>query len=135
METVLKTLVGIGAGIASFLWGGWSAALGSLLFFVATDYVTGVVAAAKEGQLSSQVGVYGIARKVGVFAIVALAHMVDQQLGDGHMFRDGTVAFYLANEALSIIENAGRIGVPIPPKVQEMIETLRRKGEKKNENQ
>lgn len=131
MEFKWSVLVATAGGAASFLWGGWSAALGSLLFFVATDYVTGVVAAAKEGQLSSQVGVYGIARKVGVFAIVALAHMVDQQLGDGHMFRDGTVAFYLANEALSIIENAGRIGVPIPPKVKETIQVLRGKDDKK----
>lgn len=133
METLIKLAVGFGAGTASFLWGGWSSALQTLLVFVAIDYVTGFAAAAKKGSLTSRVGMVGITRKVGIFAIVAVAHMIDQHFGDSHMFRDGTVAFYLANEALSIVENAGRIGVPIPPKVQEMIEVLNGKGDRKDE--
>lgn len=129
VENLIKIWVGVGGGVASFLWGGWSAALGTLFVFALVDYVTGVAAAAREKKLNSEVGFWGIPRKVMIFAIVALAHMVDQQLGDGSLFRDGTVAFYLANEALSILENAGRIGVPIPPKIQQAIEVLRGKGD------
>src|SRR4051812_31852438 len=118
METTFKLIVAIGGAAASFLWGGWSTALQTLLLFVALDYLTGVAAAFKEGRLASHIGFQGITMKVGIFAIVAVAHQVDAMLGDGHIFRDGTVMFYIANEALSIIENAGRMGLPIPPKIQ-----------------
>jgi toxin secretion/phage lysis holin len=129
VETAIKLAIGVGGATASFLWGGWSLALQTLFVFVVIDYVTGFVAAAKEGKLNSEVGLWGISRKVMIFGIVAVAHIFDQQLGDGHLFRDGTVAFYLANEAVSIIENSGRIGVPIPPKIQQAVEVLRGKGE------
>jgi toxin secretion/phage lysis holin len=94
---------------------------------VALDYLTGVATAFKEGKLASRIGFQGITMKVGIFAIVAVAHQVDAMLGDGHIFRDGTVMFYIANEALSIIENAGRMGLPIPPKIQQAVEILRGK--------
>jgi len=126
-EMYLKVFVGAAGAVASFLWGGWSTALQTLLLFVALDYLTGFLAAGKEGKLSSRVGFQGIAMKVGIFAIVAVAHQVDTMLGDGHIFRDGTVMFYIANEALSIIENAGRMGLPIPPKIQQAVEILRGK--------
>jgi len=127
METTFKLFVAMGGAAASFLWGGWSASLKTLLLFVAIDYLTGFLAAGKEGKLSSRVGFQGIAMKVGIFAIVAVAHQVDVMLGDGHIFRDGTVTFYVANEALSIIENAGRLGLPIPPRIQQAVEILRGK--------
>ncbi|MBN2910763.1 phage holin family protein [Polycladomyces sp. WAk] len=127
METTFKLIVAIGGAAASFLWGGWSTALQTLLLFVALDYLTGFLAAGKEGKLSSRIGFQGITMKVGIFAIVAVAHQVDAMLGDGHIFRDGATAFYIANEALSIIENAGRMGLPIPPKIQQAVEILRGK--------
>lgn len=132
MENMLKMALAIGGGIASFLFGGWSAGLQTLLVFVAIDYLTGVVAAGKEGQLSSNVGMKGIAKKVMIFFVVAVAHQVDLLLGDGHVFRDAAATFYIANEAISILENAGRIGVPIPEKIHQAIETL--KGREKNKN-
>lgn len=132
MENAIKWIAAIGGGIASFLFGGWSVALQTLLIFVAIDYLTGVIAAGKEGKLSSNVGLKGIAKKVMIFFVVAVAHQVDILLGDGHVFRDAAATFYIANEAISILENAGRIGIPIPEKIYQAIEVL--KGREKNKN-
>ena len=102
--------------------------LNILLAFVIIDYVTGIGAAAKEGSLNSSVGYWGIAKKVSIFAIVAVAHLVDTALGDAHIFRDMAVFFYLANELLSLLENAGRLGAPVPPGLQKAVEVLKGKG-------
>ena len=99
-----------------------------LLTFVVLDYITGVAAAGKEGKLSSNVGLWGIAKKIMIFGIVAIAHLVDTALGDAHLFRDAAIFFYLANELLSVTENLGRIGVPIPGAIQRAVEVLRGKG-------
>lgn len=127
MENIIKASIAIGGGIASFLFGGWSQALQALLLFIAVDYITGVIAAGKEGKLSSDAGLKGIARKVMIFFVVAVAHQVDLLLGYGHVFRDAAVTFYVVNEAISILENAGRMGVPIPDRIQQAIEILKGK--------
>jgi len=129
METFIKSLVGVAGAAASYLFGGWSSLLSILLTFVVLDYVSGVLAAAKEGKLRSDVGLWGIAKKVMIFAIVAVAHLVDTALGESHLFRDAAIFFYLANELLSLTENAGRLGAPIPPLVTKAVEVLRSKGE------
>lgn len=128
MDKVFKTLVTAGGAVASYLYGGWSALLGVLLVFVVADYVTGMVAAGIEGRLSSSIGFRGIARKLAIFLLVAMAHLADTALGQNHMIRDATIFFYMGNELLSIIENAGRIGVPIPPLITQAVEILRGKG-------
>lgn len=128
MEQLFKTITAVAGGAASYLWGGWSAILQALLLFVAVDYFTGIMAAGKQGKLSSQVGFWGIFSKVSIFLVVAVAHMVDQVLGDGHMFRDSAITFYLCNEGLSILENAGKLNAPIPDFLKRAIEAL--KGDK-----
>jgi len=129
VENWVKPVVAVSGAAASYLFGGWSSLLSILLTFVVLDYVTGFAAAAKEGRLNSEVGLWGIARKVAIFAVVAVAHLVDSALGDAHLFRDAAVFFYLANELLSITENLGRVGAPIPPAVQRAVEILRGKSE------
>jgi toxin secretion/phage lysis holin len=119
-ENIFKTICGIGGALASYLFGGWSAVLGVLLAFV----VAGVIAGAVEGKLSSQIGMKGIAKKVMIFLIVAVAHLADTAVGMGNIFRDAAIFFYIANELLSILENAGRIGVPIPSAIQKAVEIL-----------
>lgn len=128
-ENVFKAICGIGGALASYLFGGWSALLGILLAFVAIDYITGVIAAGIEGKLNSSIGWKGIAKKVGIFVIVAVANLVDRALGDAHIFRDATIFFYLANELLSIIENVGRFGLPMPEVLQKAVAILKSKGE------
>jgi toxin secretion/phage lysis holin len=129
MENLFKTAVAVGGAAASYLFGGWSTLLGVLLTFVVIDYVSGVIAAGAEGKLKSKVGLIGIARKVFIFAMVAIAHLVDSALGDQHVLRDATIFFYLANELLSIIENAGRVGLPVPTPIQKAVEVLKGKGD------
>ncbi|WP_153124693.1 phage holin family protein [Peribacillus tepidiphilus] len=133
MEIIKYISAGIGAGI-SFVFGGWHTLLSILLAFVILDYVSGFIAAGIEGKLNSSVGMKGIAKKVAVFFVVAVAHMMDVALGyDGHILRDATIFFFLANEALSILENVGRIGVPIPSALQKAVDILsdKSKGEDK----
>jgi len=129
MENWFKPVVAVSGAVASYLFGGWSSLLSILLTFVVLDYLSGIAAAAKEGKLRSDIGLWGIARKVAIFAVVAVAHLVDSTLGDAHLFRDAAVFFYLANELLSITENLGRVGAPIPPTVQRAVEILRGKSE------
>lgn len=128
MDNVFKVIIAVGGSAASFLFGGWSSLLNILLAFVVIDYVSGVAAAAQEGKLSSRIGGWGIAKKVMIFAIVAVAHLVDTALGDAHLFRDAAIFFYLSNELLSLLENAGRLGAPIPPGLQKAIAILQGKG-------
>lgn len=133
MENGVKALIGVAGAAASFLFGGWSAALWTLLFFVGADIVTGLWAAGTEKGLSSASGKAGLKGKATIFIFVAMAHLFDQfVVGGGHVARDGTITFYVVNEALSIIENAGRMGVPIPEVLRERIEVLKGKG---NENE
>src|SRR5690606_31303832 len=130
LENLYKSIVAIGGAAASYLFGGWSALLSILLTFVVLDYITGFLAAAKEVKLNSEVGLWGIPKKVAISFVVAVAHALDTVLGDAHFFRDAAIFFYLANELLSITENTGRLGVPIPTAIQRAVEVLRGKGEK-----
>lgn len=130
MENVIKYISAVFGAVISFAFGGWSTLLSILLAFVVIDYVSGFVAAGIEGKLNSSNGMRGIAKKVAVFFVVAVAHMMDVALGyDGHILRDATIFFFLANEALSILENAGRIGVPVPGALKKAIDILNEKSE------
>jgi toxin secretion/phage lysis holin len=130
-DITFKSAVAAGGAAISYFYGGWSALLQVLLAFVIIDYVTGVMASAIEGKLNSAVGAKGIAKKVLIFVIVAIAHLVDTSLGEAHVFRDATIFFYLANELLSILENAGRVGLPIPPMISKAVQVLQGKGDAK----
>jgi toxin secretion/phage lysis holin len=121
--------VGIG-GAVGYLWGGWSQLLSILLTFVVIDYITGILAAGKEGKVSSSVGFRSIPKKIMIFLLVAVGHLIDQTIGDSHMFRDAVIFFFLSNELISILENAGRIGVPIPSILNKAVEVLKTKGDK-----
>jgi len=128
-KDIFRYIVAIGGSLVTYLFGGWSTVIQILVAFVVIDYVTGVLAAAISGKLNSNIGLKGIAKKVGVFVIVAVANLVDKALGDAHVFRDATIFFYLANELLSVIENVGRFGLPMPEVLQKAIEVLKGKGE------
>ncbi|MEY8748642.1 holin family protein [Bacillales bacterium AN1005] len=133
VENVGKWALAAGSWLVSYLFGGWSGVLGVLLFFVLLDYLTGIAAAASTGQLKSKIGLVGIARKVFIFAMVAVGHLVDGILGDGHLFRDTVAFFYIANELLSITENGGKMGAPVPTVIKQAIEVLKGKGGNDND--
>ncbi|MFT8362686.1 MAG: phage holin family protein [Sporolactobacillus sp.] len=118
---------GVAAGtgaLVGYLYGGWYPLLEILIALMIIDYVSGVLAAAYLGQLSSQVGFQGIAKKIMILLIVAVAHLVDRILNLDQIVLNAAVYFYLCNELLSIIENAGRVGLPIPDRLKSMISVL-----------
>ncbi|TVX91773.1 phage holin family protein [Paenibacillus agilis] len=119
---------GVFGTFTAFMFGGWPTLMQVLLMMIIIDYVTGIIAAGVTGTLRSRVGLVGISRKIFIFLIIAIAHQVDLVLGDQHMLRDASIFFYMANELLSIIENAGRMGVPIPSTIKKAIEILHEKG-------
>jgi toxin secretion/phage lysis holin len=100
---------------------------------VIIDFFTGWAAAWINGQLKSRQDYYGVFRKVTVFLMITVAHLIDGILGDAHYFPDAVVFFYLANELLSIIENVGRMGVPMPNILRNAVAIFESKssGEKK----
>jgi toxin secretion/phage lysis holin len=134
MEIYFKSILAGGGAVASFLFGGWTMAIQALVVFVVIDFLTGFFASAKSGSLSSRIGSRGIMKKVMIFLIVSLSHMVDQMLGDAHVIRDATITFYLANEGLSILENSEKMGLPVPDVVKQAIEILKGKDKEKDNN-
>jgi toxin secretion/phage lysis holin len=99
--------------------------------------VTGVLCAVVYKKLSSEIGAKGIIKKVLIFAMVGIAHMVDTQIiGQGGTFRTAVIFFYLSNEGISFLENAARLGLPIPPKIREVLAQLTDKdgGDKNDQN-
>lgn len=132
METVIKTLTGITGATISFLFGGWTQLMTVLVVFITIDFILGLSLAAKEGRASSHELWLGVTRKIGTLAIVAVAHLLDTVIGDAHLIRDAAIFFYLAGELLSLIENAGQLGVPIPPVISRAVEVLRGKAGDKN---
>jgi len=124
---VLKFLVAIGGSIVSYLYGSFDSILMIFTILVAIDYVSGILASGFEGKLSSQIGYKGIAKKIMIFALIAVAHFVDQLVGNNHLIRDATIFFYMANEILSIIENASRLGIPVPDFLKKAVTLLQNK--------
>lgn len=120
---------GIG-GLIGYLFGGWTGLLPILLVLMVIDQASGLMASYFEGKLSSKVGSRGIAKKVMILFIIIACHFIDavsqkQGIYTGAIVRDGAIVFYLANELLSLIENAGRIGVPLPPKLVNAVAVLK----------
>ncbi|MFD2117237.1 holin family protein [Paenibacillus yanchengensis] len=131
LDTIIKTIIAAGGAVISFLLGGWTQLMTVLVIFIAIDFLLGVTLAAKEGKAASRELWLGVTRKIGTLSIVAVAHMLDTIIGDAHLIRDAAIFFYLAGELLSLIENAGQLGVPIPPIISKAVEVLRGKGVEK----
>ncbi|MGM7681784.1 phage holin family protein [Cytobacillus sp. Hm23] len=124
-----KLGIGVGGSISTYLWGGFDGLMVFLLSVVIIDFVSGLIAGGVEGKLSSAIGFKGIAKKLAIFIRVAVAHLIDNAIGDGsYLIRNASIFFYAANEVLSIIENAGRIGVPVPAVISQAVDVLKNKG-------
>jgi toxin secretion/phage lysis holin len=112
-------------GLIGWFLGGPDGFLYALIAFVAVDYLTGVMCAVADRKLSSEVGAKGIFKKVLIFVLVGVGHIIDSQvLGDGGAIRTAVIFFYLSNEGISILENAAHIGLPIPEKLKNILEQL-----------
>lgn len=136
MKTGILSLIGIvGSGIAS-LFGGFDAALETLIIFMAVDYITGLIVAGvfhksektENGALESRAGWKGLCRKGVTLLVVLVACRLDLIVG-ANFIRDAVVIAFIANEAISIVENAGLMGVPVPEVVVRSIEVLKKRNE------
>lgn len=123
------------AGTAISAWlGGWDAALSILIFLMVMDYATGILGAIKQARVNSETMWWGGIRKTAILAVVALAVMLDQMMGNAEpILRTLAIYFYAAREGLSVTENLGIIGVPLPPAVSKVLEQLQVEGGKANE--
>lgn len=122
--SIQMAVTAIGGGLGFFL-GGLDGLLTALIVFVAIDYVTGVMHAIIDRELNSAVGFKGIFRKIVIFTLVGIAHILDSQvIGTGSGLRSAVICFYLSNEGLSILENSGKLGLPIPEKLKDILAQL-----------
>ena len=122
-------------GFLGWFLGGADGFLYTLIAFVALDYVTGVMCAIVEKKLSSEVGFKGICRKVLIFLLVGVANLLDVYvLGEAAVLRTAVIFFYLSNEGVSMLENAGRLGLPISQKLKDVLAQLHQKGGDDNES-
>lgn len=125
-------LAAIGGWLGWFL-GGADGFLYALIVFVAIDYITGVMCAIVDHKLSSEVGFKGICKKVLIFMMVGIGNIIDVQvLGQAGVLRTAVIFFYLSNEGVSMLENAGHLGLPIPAKLKEVLEQLHDRTEKED---
>lgn len=131
MVDVLRiAAAGIG-GIVTYIWGPWDALIIALAAMVVIDYITGVIKAAVQGKLSSLVGFKGLLKKVAIFLLVAVGVMVDRVIpATNEAVRSAVIFFYIANEGLSILENAGELGLPLPAALKKSLEKMQDKEEK-----
>lgn len=124
------TIAGVGAWLGWFL-GEFDGLIYALVAFITIDYITGVMRAFIEKNLSSEVGARGIFKKVFIFILVGIGHIIDAYvLSGGSAIRTAVIFFYLSNEGVSILENAVVIGLPIPDKLRAVLEQLRSSGDK-----
>ena len=131
MENIIKPVLAFFCTVFSFVFGALDGMFIALIALIVLDYISGVIAAAVEKKLSSAVGAKGIAKKLFMLLIVAVANIVDiNVIGEGHVLRTVTTVFYICNECISLIENAGRIGVPVPKKLLDVLEQLKEKNDK-----
>ena len=127
MEHIRYWAAGLGAVLGDFL-GNMDGLVTVLITFVVVDYITGVLCAIVEKRLSSSVGFRGICQKVMIFCLVGIANLLDANVLDaGSMLRTAVIFFYCANEGISIVENAARIGLPVPEKLTEVMRQLKSK--------
>lgn len=128
MNNAVKNVLAVICTLFSFLFGDRDGLMIALVGLIVMDYISGVIAAVVEKRLSSEMGAKGIAKKIFMLLIVAVANIVDiNVIGEGNVLKSVTVIFYIANECISLIENAGRLGVPVPKKLLDVLEQLKNK--------
>lgn len=129
-NTIQLIFSAVGGWLGYFL-GGCDGLLLALVLFAVADYITGVMCAVADRKLSSEVGFKGICRKVIIFMLVGVAHVIDVNvIATGSVLRTAVIFFYLSNEGVSLLENAGHLGLPIPEKLKIVLEQLHDRSEK-----
>ncbi len=140
MKTGLCTAIGLVGGVIATLFGGWNDALITLVVFMIIDYVSGLIVAgvfkaskkSKNGALESRAGWKGLCRKGMTLLFVLIAHRLDLAVGTAYI-KDAVVIGFIANELISIVENAGLMGIPLPAAITKAVDILTTKVEKRGD--
>lgn len=123
----VKATVSFICGLAGFLWGQLDGLLLALITFICLDYITGLIVGTVQHRLNSQISFAGLAKKMLILVVVSVAHIIDTQIlgGTASVLRSATCGLYIANEGLSILENSGKLGLPLPKKLRETLAQLK----------
>lgn len=129
-KETFNTIIAIVGGILTYAFGAWDKCLIILIWFMTIDYISGLLGATIQGKINSQIGFKGILRKATIILVLIVAVLLDRLLNEGTwVFRTLVAYFYIANEGISILENVGKCGVPLPEKLINVLEQLKKKGE------
>ena len=132
-NSIQTACIALGGTLGWFL-GGADGFLYALIAFVVIDYITGMMCAFADRELSSKVGFKGICRKVIIFLLVGVANLLDVYIiGTGSVLRTAVIFFYLSNEGLSLLENGAHLGLPIPEKIKNVLAQLHHRSEKEDD--
>lgn len=126
MKEISSSIIAVVCTTLVYLLGGLDVALSCLLIAIVLDYVSGLIKAFVTKNLSSKIGVKGIIKKVSVLLIVMLAVLVDRVTGETGAIRTLVIYYFVANEGLSIIENLGQAGVPIPQSIKKALKVMKK---------
>ena len=129
---IIKIVGGVVSAILSYLYGSADGWITALICMCVLDYLTGIAQAFVNKNLNSAVGFRGIAKKIVIFVVVAVANIVDNLIGANGVLRVAVIGFYLSNESLSVLENGGKIGVPYPQKLIDILSELKEDGNNGN---
>lgn len=140
MKEILCTIIGFAGSVIASFFGGWDAGIATLLIFMVLDYVSGLIVAAvfknspktDTGSLESKAGWKGLCRKCMTLIFVLVAYRLDLVIGTKYI-RDTVIIAFIANETISLVENAGLMGVPLPDVITKAIDILQKKSEKEGE--
>ena len=136
LTTVIKLFLGSAVTAVSGFLGGMDGIMYALIAFISIDYITGVAVAVKRKELSSEVGFWGLVRKVCILILVGVAHYLDAfVLGVGDVFRTAVALYYIGNEGVSLLENCGNLGLPLPRKLIDIMVQMRSEGDKNNDEE
>lgn len=130
----MEKIINLAAKLVTVFFGAGDELLYALVLFVFLDYITGICVAVHNRELSSSIGAKGIIKKVVIFLVVSVAHVADQYLMESNnILRTVTTTFYLSNECISIFENVGKLGVPLPMQLNSLLQYLKNEANRKAE--
>ncbi|MDY4587730.1 MAG: phage holin family protein [Oscillospiraceae bacterium] len=126
-DNIIRTISAAVGAAVGFLFGQLNGLFWAVIALMAIDYVTGVIVAVMNKRLSSEVGFRGLVKKLFILVLIAVAHIVDAQIiGQGAAVMTAVMLFFAANEGISILENAANLGLPVPKKLRDILEQLRK---------
>lgn len=135
-DTFVKMLTAELCALAALLWGSLDGLMTGLLIVMGLDLVTGLIVGAEAHNLNSAVCFRGLARKMLILVMVALGHALDAYIfgGESAVCRSAVIGLYFANEGLSILENAGKMGLPLPKKLRDMLVQLKQESKEEDDD-